>query len=231
MIKKSISYLKASVFVVFVAGFLLTGCSSISTQDNRKLSKVPQNIDLLKQEITAYYKSGSYSADVDKIGKKAMKVLKSYGETPGKLALVLDIDDTSLLTWGQVKKSQFAYNPVEWAAWAKQAKAPAIKPILALFNQAKKQNIAIFFITGRVEQLKNATVENLKRAGYKGWMGLYLKPSGTNGFVENYKTALRKKLQEQGYRIIINVGDQESDLIGGYADHTFKLPNPCYYIP
>jgi len=30
---------------------------------------------------------------------------------------------------------------------------------------------------------------------------------------------------------ILNMGDQESDPAGGYADVTFKLPNPFYYIP
>jgi len=28
--------------------------------------------------------------------------------------------------------------------------------------------------------------------------------------------------------IIANIGDQESDLAGGFAEKTFKLPNPFY---
>jgi len=27
------------------------------------------------------------------------------------------------------------------------------------------------------------------------------------------------------------MGDQESDLRGGYAEKTFKLPNPVYFLP
>lgn len=34
-----------------------------------------------------------------------------------------------------------------------------------------------------------------------------------------------------GFRIIVNVGDQESDLAGGHAERAFKLPNPFYIIP
>ena len=34
-----------------------------------------------------------------------------------------------------------------------------------------------------------------------------------------------------GYDIVANFGDQFSDLIGGYADHAVKLPNPTYYLP
>ena len=30
---------------------------------------------------------------------------------------------------------------------------------------------------------------------------------------------------------MLNVGDQWSDLQGGYADRVLKLPNPTYYLP
>ena len=46
-----------------------------------------------------------------------------------------------------------------------------------------------------------------------------------------YKSAARAKIEQQGYRIILNVGDQESDLAGGHATRAFKLPNPFYYSP
>jgi len=48
---------------------------------------------------------------------------------------------------------------------------------------------------------------------------------------EVYKTAHRRRLAEAGYRILINIGDQESDLVGGFAEQTFKIPNAMYYIP
>jgi hypothetical protein len=35
---------------------------------------------------------------------------------------------------------------------------------------------------------------------------------------------------EAGYAIIATVGDQESDLGGGFAECTFKVPNPFYFI-
>ena len=39
------------------------------------------------------------------------------------------------------------------------------------------------------------------------------------------------KIAAMGYWIIENMGDQPSDLAGGYAERTFKLPNPFYRIP
>ena len=45
------------------------------------------------------------------------------------------------------------------------------------------------------------------------------------------KSETRKYIESLGYDIKANFGDQFSDLSGGYADKTFKLPNPMYYLP
>jgi hypothetical protein len=36
---------------------------------------------------------------------------------------------------------------------------------------------------------------------------------------------------DQGYTVIVNVGDPMSDLEGGFAERTYKRPNPFYCIP
>ena len=46
-----------------------------------------------------------------------------------------------------------------------------------------------------------------------------------------YKSLTRKYIESLGYDIVANFGDQYSDLNGGYADQTFKMPNPMYYLP
>lgn len=48
-----------------------------------------------------------------------------------------------------------------------------------------------------------------------------------------FKSAVRRQLvEEEGYRIRGNVGDQWSDLQGDYAgDRVFKVPNPMYFVP
>jgi predicted secreted acid phosphatase len=46
-----------------------------------------------------------------------------------------------------------------------------------------------------------------------------------------YKSGVRAHIESQGYEIVGNFGDQFSDLIGGSADKTFKLPNPNYFLP
>ena len=47
----------------------------------------------------------------------------------------------------------------------------------------------------------------------------------------DYKTSRRVDIENRGYAIIASVGDQKSDLAGGHAEMTFKIPNPFYFIP
>jgi predicted secreted acid phosphatase len=46
-----------------------------------------------------------------------------------------------------------------------------------------------------------------------------------------YKSGTRAYIESQGYDIVANFGDQFSDLEHGFADKTFKMPNPNYYLP
>src|SRR5262249_8741337 len=62
------------------------------------------------------------------------------------------------------------------------------------------------------------TLWNLDRAGYEGWAKLVTRPDDPHPTVEAFKTEERRKLAEAGYTIIATVGDQESDLEGGFAE-------------
>jgi hypothetical protein len=46
-----------------------------------------------------------------------------------------------------------------------------------------------------------------------------------------YKSATRAHIESLGYDIVASFGDQYSDFSGGYADRTFKMPNPNYFLP
>jgi predicted secreted acid phosphatase len=106
---------------------------------------------------------------------------------------------------------------------------------LRLFNEAKAKNVKIFFVTGRRDTpaLRDATERNLRAVGYDGWEGLLMRPpAATDQYpnVQAFKTANRAEISKN-FTIIANIGDQRSDLEGGYAERTWKVPNPFYYIP
>lgn len=90
----------------------------------------------------------------------------------------------------------------------------------------------MIFISARPEGRLEATERLLHAAGYSGWEQLILRPQAAVG--ENaalFKASARRELERSGWTIVANVGDQDSDLSGGHAERTFKLPNPFYFTP
>ena len=91
--------------------------------------------------------------------------------------------------------------------------------VLILARLARDRGVAGVFLTGRPEGWRTATEGNLRRAGYE-WTGLILKPDHlTTRSAVNFKAPERKKLVDQGYAIIVNIGDQMSDLDGVRRTH------------
>jgi acid phosphatase len=99
-----------------------------------------------------------------------------------------------------------------------------------LFNFVKSKGIAIFFITGRYESGRDLTVRTLQAAGYSGWEDLQMRLIGNSDPARIMKASVRQSIERKGYKIILNIGDQLSDLSGGYSERTYKLPNPFYFV-
>jgi hypothetical protein len=175
-------------------------------------------------------------------------------------AIVLDVDDTTLATWNYEVASNWAYNPVTNAEYVNGQRFPAVPGMVDLATAAEREGYAIFYLTGRPQTQEAATLGNLTAdnvgvdAGYPkpttlrdGEDGLFTKPAvaeypdylktacagDPNGACTtvHYKSATRAHIESLGYDIVGNFGDQYSDLKGGFADRTFKLPNPNYFLP
>ncbi|QDQ15286.1 HAD family acid phosphatase [Streptomyces spectabilis] len=127
-----------------------------------------------------------------------------------KLAVVFDVDNTTLET---------DFHP--W--W--QLPTPAVQPSLELADYAASRGVSVFFVTARPGIIKGVTEANLKARGYPV-NGLYVRAlPDLFDEVSAYKTRSRADLEAKGYTIIANVGNRESDLVGGHAERTFKLPD------
>jgi acid phosphatase len=210
---------------LLIAG-LLCGCAG---------SGEPQpNLTLLKWQMIEWHDSGEYNRAFAKASEPARDALDHYlhGVTPQNFAIVFDIDETLLSNWPYLRSSHFGVDENSFATWAANSQDSALLPMREVFAKAHAYQIPIFLATGRDESLRAATIRNLEEAGYWGWSGLYMKPPGyRDTSIIPFKSGVRKALTDHGYDIILNVGDQDSDLAGGYADHRVKLPNPFYYIP
>ena len=125
----------------------------------------------------------------------------------------------------------FGFLPKEWNLWIDKAQAPALDGCLELYKFARSKGVAVIFITGRNSNQKTQTENNLRQQGFSDWQELILKPAGSHQPSATFKTEHRKRLSESGLDILVNIGDQNSDIVGGYSEAVFKLPNPMYWVP
>lgn len=156
----------------------------------------------------------SYSqwiTDVSTVINQAQSYLTTALPGATKPAIVLDIDNTSLET---------QYNP--------GLISPAIPPVLAMTKWAKQQSAAVIFVTGRPALMGIYTRLNLASVGYSVddlYGGGLTTGSAGSGALESYKTGARIDIESKGYTIVANIGNSASDLSGGHALATFKLPD------
>jgi hypothetical protein len=53
----------------------------------------------------------------------------------------------------------------------------------------------------------------------------------TRSLKAQHKAAARNEIQKKKFWILVNIGDQASDLDGGSAVKRVKVPNPMYFTP
>ena len=124
----------------------------------------------------------------------------------GDLAIVLDIDNTSIGSY-----------------WDNDSHPLPAEATLDLARWADRNSISIMFVTNRRESGRDYAISQLRNVGYPV-DGMYMKTTDS-GTPASRKTAARRAITADGYRIVANIGNNEHDLVGGYADHAYLLPN------
>jgi hypothetical protein len=150
----------------------------------------------------------TWLADVTAVTDQATTYLD--GRLPDgsvKAAIVLDIDNTAL---------ESTYDGGAWP--------PATPPVLALAEHAQALGASVFFVTNRPDIISAWTSGNLTSVGYS-FTGLYMRPTFSSDSAQTVKTNNRIKIEALGYTIVANVGNSDTDLAGGHAEKTFKLPD------
>jgi len=215
------------VAIVFLGVVLaLAGCTTASHE--------PRNLDALKDEIRAYVRSGAHDREVAAVAAQA----KAWIETRAaqrrageRLAVVIDLDETLLSNLPFMLEQDLGGSDAAWEAWQGAGQDAAIGPVREVYRAARRVGVEVIFLTGRREHLRAATEKNLRAIDCGDYGALVCKPEAWKGSAAEYKAAQRKRLAGEGRTIIANLGDQDSDLAGGYAERTFKLPDPFYFTP
>jgi len=204
--------------------------SSILATYYRTLGQDPKII----QQLIEYHEH-VYQQEIEKKIQDAKEYLDRRLTTRKgvKLAIVLDIDESALSNYESLKRMSFTKNPQAIASAFLLSEGTPITPILELYQYAHQHNVATFFICERpqIPEMVSATVKNLRQAGYDNWTKIFFRPiNNDNLSTALFKQNARKQIADEDYVIILNIGDQPTDLEGGYSEVTIRLPNPYYQV-
>jgi predicted secreted acid phosphatase len=240
-----------AALVVGVGGASMAGADQHGAgQATPKHDSSIENLGLVKNEIKAYYgddgdhqpsADSAYARDAQRVESQLKRWLTSRSHEHGKKALVLDVDDTVLSNYTYEASHDFGYDPATNAACVEAKCFPAVFGMPALVSWASTHGYAVFYVTGRPHDQQQATLDNLADQGFPTPAGIFTKVKtapyppyltcSPNCSTIEYKSGTRAHIESLGYTIVANAGDQYSDLKGGHAQRTFKMPNPMYYLP
>ncbi|KAG0477900.1 hypothetical protein HPP92_012619 [Vanilla planifolia] len=211
-------------------------CSSwqlaVETDNLRDWSTIPAGCE---SYLGHYMLGGRYRNDSRVVADSAVEYALSLQRFRRNTDIwIFDVDETSLSNLPYFSQHGFGvqpYNKWRFGKWVMKGAAPPLPETLRLYKVLVSVGIKVVFLTGRTAEYRNATVYNLKKAGYHTWEKLILRSANQGGTALQYKSEVRARLERGGLRIVGNIGDQWSDILGSpEGERTFKLPDPMYYI-
>lgn len=170
----------------------------------------------------------SFRQDFAKVIDEAQEYVQKHKLR--KAAVVLDLDETLLDNRAYYVRHK-TFTPEQWHTWVIQSEAAAIPETLEFVGWLNKHRVNVFFVSGRLESERALTVANLNKIGVEKYSGLYLRPDGYSASsMKNFKVSAQEDIQQKGYKILLLLGDQDSDMRSALGKG-FKLPNPIYTVP
>ncbi len=181
------------------------------------------------------------------VGARVKDYFRSQAQTwaahPKKRAMLLDVDDTSLVTYDYEIYSNFVYNPPSTPRSSTRAVFPGITATRSGrgLRPSPRRDGDLPDRASRGAARRAPWRTSPRPATPVPTDHLFLKDQTNPSWLSScsptcttiqYKSLTRKHIEDDlGYKIVANVGDQVSDLSGGYANKDYKLPNPMYYLP
>ena len=141
-------------------------------------------------------------------------------------AIIVDVDETVLDNSAFNARNILLSKPfsyANWNAWCNEEKASAIPGAVEFLKQAESLGVRIFFVTNRDDQIKTATINNLKKIG--------LNASAENVLTRNERAGRgddkvsRRAMVANDHRIILLIGDSMSDLCSGMGTRNQQKRN------
>lgn len=159
-------------------------------------------------------------------------------------AVIVDIDETMLDNSPYQARLALAgkeHTPEAWEAWVEERSAAPVPGALAFAKAASDRGVTIFYVTNRHAAHREATRENLARAGFP--LASEREVVLTRDGDDKDKEARRRAVAES-HRVLLLIGDQLGDFVSApddahgrelaarhgerFGGDWLVIPNPAY---
>ena len=225
---------------------LLAVATSIATAYDQK--------DLNEEIVIAAHwqqLSGEFDAYLYQTFNGAREQLKeALRKTPEgkKPAIITDIDDTLIngnIYFSSLVGTQDQRSIERSRYWWNNQPAEALAGTVEFFQDASDMGIEVFYISGRFDDVKPATMKSLRKLGFPVIDDSYILLQAPNNKTLS-KEQKRQSIRDRGYHVLMIMGDQLDDLAEVpaklhkdkkkwvsdqqdlFSKYWFILPNPVY---
>ena len=217
---KKIVYKILAIFIV---------CFSFLQSENQKLPN----------DIRWVVNSDEYKLLCNQIYNEAILTLDGIVKQNSNLssaAIIIDLDETVLDNSKYQVENFFkgeSFNMKSWAKWVNRAEADLVPGVIRFIESIRKHNIQIVFISNRMHERLDATVENLKNLNIYDENDIFLlrlDKSDKKHIRRNEVITGSNRMEQYGsFNIIMSVGDAMGDFDLENTDiKNIILPNPMY---
>lgn len=270
--------MRSNALALLVAGALLAGCATsqrAATTDTTPPAPVagtetgqdPPADDSLNATawfqtsverdlvFTAIYRAAHQRLDAALKDKRWDALPKEErSNDPSKLppAIIVDVDETVLdNSPSQVRqiRERRGFDEAAWGAWVNERKAKPLPGAVEFLDAAAKKGVTIFYVSNRDASLAEATVANLRQAGFPlkdagQFLGLGTVVEGCEQ--HGSEKTCRRQWVAGKHRVLMQFGDQVGDFVQIVANtpegrraaiapylewigvRWWPLPNPVY---
>jgi len=167
-------------------------------------------------------------------------------------AIIVDIDETVLDNapyQARLVRDGASYNEVTWDLWVREEKALPVPGAVEFARAAAARGVTIFYVSNRAAHLEEATLANLRQAGFPidsadQFLGLGFYVEGCEQ--QGSEKGCRRQWVGRTHRVLMQFGDQIGDMVtieannpagrqaairpflGWFGERWFVLPNPTY---
>ncbi|HEY6941267.1 5'-nucleotidase, lipoprotein e(P4) family [Dokdonella sp.] len=168
-------------------------------------------------------------------------------------AVILDIDETVLDNspyQARLVRDGKRFDEFSWAQWCREEAAQPLPGALEFARLAAARGVTVFYLSNRAQDLNDATLANLRKAGFpiaageRVFLGLGTVVDGCEQ--QGSEKGCRRMLIGRTHRVLLQVGDQLGDFIDvlanspqgrrdaatayaeWFGERWFVLPNPTY---